>query len=144
MSTHTLGATSGPRKGCVEIVHTYGFSWDTAGVANDGIRVDIIAASTDNPVELEFSVQVVAAFNGTGDAPIIQIGTASATDDFLDLSNDESLTIGYYPAANAVAKFRVTSQTAIWITTTNIQVDTNAGQAVLIVKEIVQNIEPVV
>jgi hypothetical protein len=143
MSTRTLGSTFGPREGCVEIVHTYPFAWNTAGVSGDGVKVDIIAASTDNPVELEFSLQVITAFNGTGDATVIQIGTAAATSDFLDLSNDESLTPGYYPAANAVAKFRITTNTGIWITIST-QVDTDAGDAVLIVKEIVQNIEPVV
>jgi hypothetical protein len=143
MSTRTLGSTFGPRKGCAEIVHTYTFAWNTAGIT-DSVNVDIISASTDNPVELEFSVQVVTAFNGTGDAAVIEIGLSADTADFLELSSDESLTPGYYPASNAVAKFRVTAQTEIWITLGNIQLDTDAGDAVLIVKEIVQNIEPVV
>src|SRR5688572_4718447 len=59
---NTIGATKGLREGCAEIVHTYPFQYNTAGVL-EGVLLDDITASTGSPVDLEVSVQVITAFN---------------------------------------------------------------------------------
>jgi hypothetical protein len=134
---NTLGASMGSREACVEVVHTYPITFTAS---NDTYyTVDFINASADRPVDLELSYQVVTAFN-------------SSVSDFLYLTVEGAALIegldaavaGYFPASNDVVKARITADSMVRI---KVQSDGDApttGHAVFIVKEIVQNIVPVV
>lgn len=137
--SRTLGNSFGPREASVEIVHTYPISFDTPGIGEGvGILVDVIHASTDNPVEIEVSVNVVTEFNGSGDNLFTVTG-------FLIIDQIAStIAAGYYPASNAVDKFRITSDTSVTVGYTDSASDATTGFAVVMIKEIVQNTLPVV
>ncbi len=142
---NTLGASLGAREGCVEIVHTYPFSFNTPGIltVEEGIEIDQIQASTDQPVELELSIQILTGFDDST-ANDVQVGTTGVGSELLGISDPDTTIAGYYPAANAVAKARITSNTTIYLSYGPGAGDQTQGSGVLIVKEFFQNILPVV
>lgn len=93
------------------VAHTYDVNFNTA--AGSGVLVDTISASTDRPVQVEVSAQVVTAFNGSTN--VLTVGTSSTATEWLGSSDITEGTPGYYPASNAVKKFRLTADTPIWV-----------------------------
>lgn len=102
----------GIASGSPKVAHTYQVNFNTTGVVN-GILVDTISASTDRPVHVEVSAQVVTAFNGS--ANVLTAGTSSTATEWLGSADITEGTPGYYPASNAVKKFRLTADTPIWV-----------------------------
>src|SRR5688572_27294465 len=125
---NTLGASMGSREACAEIVHTYPFSFNTPGITV-GIDVDQVVADANNPVQVEFSVQVITAFNDSV-GNIIEINSGTY------LTVGDASVVGYYPASNAVEKFRLTGTAPITVLFAGSNSDATTGHAVLIVKEI--------
>lgn len=99
-------------QGSPRVAHTYQVNYNTPGIVN-GIIVDTISASTDRPVQVEVSAQVVTAFNGS--ANTLTVGTSSTATEWLGSADITEGTPGYYPASNAVKKFRLTADTPIWV-----------------------------
>lgn len=135
----TLGNSYGTREGGATVVHTYPFQYTTSGIASGTMVIDVIAASTDRPVNLEASVQILEGFDD-GVENLISVGTTGGGSDILNIS--DSSTEGYFPASNAVTKTRHTSETKVFLSINNGSFTT--GSAILFLKETTENVVPVV
>lgn len=113
MSFDIQGNTmSQARKGSGEVCHTYDLNYNTTGAAS-GILLDTIDASATNPVQIEVSAQVVTAFNAATNN-FIDIGTTGTGGEWVGHASITGGTPGYYPASNAVKKFRLTALTPFY------------------------------
>lgn len=99
-------------QGSPKVAHTYQVNFGTNNIGA-GVQVDTISASVDRPVQAEVSAQVVTAFNGSTNT--LTVGTSSTATEWLGSSDITEGTPGYYPASNAVKKFRLTADTPIWV-----------------------------
>lgn len=138
---NTIGSFE-KRQGSASVVHTYPVQFDTTGIAS-GVKVDTIKASATSPVQVEVSCQVITAFNA-GTTNVLTAGTDSTATQWLGAGDITEGTPGFYPAANAVAKFRLTSDTDIYIKYTQTGTAATTGSAVVIVKEWTENTESIV
>lgn len=103
----------GKFQGSPKVAHTYQVFYNTAGIAS-GIQVDTISASPASPVQVEVSADVVTAFNAAS-SNVLTAGTSSTATEWLGSGDITEGTPGYYPASNAVNKFRLTTDTQIWV-----------------------------
>lgn len=134
---HSVGNTYGVRQGSLEIVHTYPVQYNTTGIAS-AVLVDTIKASVEYPVQVEVSAQVVTAFNAVT-TNVLTVGTTTAATQWLASGDIDETTLGYYPASNAVAKFRLTADTNIYVKYTQTGTAATTGSAIVIVKEFSEN-----
>lgn len=134
---HSLGNTYGTRQGSFEIVHSYPVQFNTTGIAS-AILVDTIRASAEYPVQVEVSAQVVTAFNAAS-TNVLTAGTDTTANQWLGSADITEGTPGYYPASNAVNKFRLTADTNIYVKYTQTGTAANTGAAVIFVKEWQEN-----
>lgn len=103
----------GAFQGSPKVAHTYIVNYNTNNIAN-GVQVDTISASVDRPVQVEVSANVVTAFNAAS-SNVLTAGTSSTATEWLGGSDITEGNPGYYPASNAVKKFRLTTDTPIWV-----------------------------
>jgi hypothetical protein len=129
---NTIGAFT-LREGSASVVHTYPVQFNTTGIAS-GIKVDRILASTTNPVQIEVSAQVITAFNAVT-TNVLTVGTDTTATQWLGAGNITEGTPGFYPASNAVAKFRLTAETDVYIKYTQTGTAATTGSAIIIIKE---------
>lgn len=129
---NTLGAFT-KRQGSAAVVHTYPVQFDTAGIAS-AIKVDTISAAADSPVQIEVSAQVITAFNA-GTTNVLTAGTDTTANQWLAAGDITEGTPGFYPAANAVTKFRLTANTDVYVKYTQTGTAATTGSAVIIIKE---------
>lgn len=129
MSADLTGAIQGQRLGSFSTVHTLPYSWNTTGI-NAGILVGVIRASANKPVQIEVSYVVATAFDGAGSS--VGVGTTTTATEWINATSTQAA--GYFPAANAVGKFRLVADTPIYIRQYG-DADEAAGAAVVIVKE---------
>lgn len=108
------GDTYGVRQGSDITVHTFPVAFNTTGIASGVFTGTIIKASADKPVQIEVSAQVVTAFNAAS-TNVLTAGTSTTANEWLDSTNITEGTPGYYPASNAVKKFRLTAGTGIYV-----------------------------
>lgn len=94
--------------------HTWPVEFNTSGIGT-GVLLDVINASTTNPVQIEVSCQIVTAFNAAT-SNVLTVGTSAGGTQWLGSSDITEGTPGYYPASNAVTKFRLTAATNIYAT----------------------------
>lgn len=113
MSATNLTGASLTRLGGVAVLHSYPINFDTAGIGT-GVLIDTFYATTTNPIQIEVSCQIVTAFNA-GTSNVLTVGTTAAlANQWLGSSDITEGTPGYYPASNAVAKFRLTDITQVY------------------------------
>jgi hypothetical protein len=129
---NTIGAFT-LREGSASVVHTYPVQFNTTGIAS-GIKVDRILASAEKPVQIEVSAQVITAFNAVT-TNVLTVGTDTTATQWLGAGNITEGTPGFYPASNAVAKFRLTAETDVYIKYTQSGTAATTGAAVIIIKE---------
>jgi hypothetical protein len=137
---HVTGDTYGQRQGCVAVEHSYIVDYNTTGIAN-GVLVDTIRASTDNPVQVNVSCQIVTAFNaGAGAANnSITAGTSTAANEWLTTANTTATAAGYYPVVTAAVRQRLTADTPIYVKFAQTSTPATAGRAVVFVREFQEN-----
>jgi hypothetical protein len=139
---HYTGDTYGTRMGAGPVTHTYPFTFSITG--GTSVLVDTIKAATDNPVQVKVSCQIVTVFNAGSLASnnVISVGTSSASaNEWLAAANTTATTAGYYPAANAVYKQRLTADTPIYIKSvyTGSPATPTTGLAIVMVEEFQEN-----
>lgn len=134
---NTTGNIQGTRQGSAVVTHSYPISFDTLGISS-GVKVDTIEASAFAPVQVEVSLQVITAFNAVT-TNVLTAGTNSTATQWLGSGDVTEGTPGYYPASNAVAKFRLTADTDIYVKYTQTGTAATTGAAVLIVREFTEN-----
>lgn len=130
------------REGSASIVHSYPVAFNTTGIAS-GVKVDTIKASTYAPVQIEVSAQVITAFNAVS-TNVLTVGYDTTANQWLASGDITEGTPGYYPANNAVTKFRLTADTDIYIKYTQTGTAATTGAAVIFVKEIQEDVSPIV
>ena len=136
-SPHVTGDIYGQRQGSCAVRHTYPYSFNTTGIGS-GVLVDTIRASTDNPVQVEVSQQVYTAFDATT-SNIVSVGTSTTANEWLATTLTGTTHLGYFPASNAVAKFRLTADTPIYVKYAQTGTAAAAGKAVVIINEYQEN-----
>jgi Neuraminidase (sialidase) len=134
------GDTYGTRQGAAPVIHSYPVDYNTTGVSS-AILVDTIKASTDAPVQVEVTCQIVTTFNaGTLAAHnALTAGTSTTATEWLTTANTTATTAGYYPASNAVYKQRLTADTPIYVKYVQTSTAATTGKAVVLVKEFPEN-----
>lgn len=143
MSTNITGNTYGDlRQAGIVVAHTYPVNFNTTGVAS-AILVDTIRATTDKPVQVEVSAQVVTAFNAVT-TNVLTAGTSATATEWLGAADITEGTPGYYPASNAVNKFRLTADTPIYVKYTQTGTAATTGAAIILVKEFSENTKAIV
>lgn len=138
---NTIG-TFEKRQGSASIVHTYPVNFSTTGIAS-GVKVDTIKASASKPVQIEVSCQVVTAFNAVT-TNVLTLGTDTTATQWLAAGDITEGTPGFYPASNAVKKFRLTADTDIYAKYTQSGTAATTGAAVFMVKECSEDVNSVV
>jgi hypothetical protein len=129
---NTIGAFL-TRQGSANVVHTYPVQFNTTGIAS-GIKVDTIRASAAKPVQIEVSAQVITAFNAVT-TNVLTAGTDTTATQWLGAADITEGTPGFYPASNAVKKFRLTADTDVYLKYTQTGTAATTGSAVIIIKE---------
>lgn len=138
---NSTGQTYGTRQGGVGVHHSYPVQFNTPGIGS-AILVDVIKADPNNPVQVEVSAQVITAFNAAT-TNVLTIGTTTAANEWLSASGNP-LVVGYSPASNAVAKFRLIADTNVYVKFTQSGGAATTGAAVIFVKEFDENAIPIV
>lgn len=113
-ATQTRGNVFSGRLAGFNCTHTWPVEYNTTGIGT-GVLLDVINASTTNPVQIEVSCQIVTAFNAAT-SNVLTVGTSAGGTQWLGASDITEGTPAYYPASNAVAKFRLTAATNIYAT----------------------------
>lgn len=139
-ATNLTGNIYGQRQGCISVVHTYPFQFNTSGIAS-AIKVDTIRASATNPVQAQIQCQVITAFNA-GTTNVATAGTDTTANQWLSASDITEGTPGYYPTTSA--KFRLTADTDIYVKYTQTGTAATTGSAVLIIHEYSENPKAIV
>ncbi len=142
MSANLTGNVYGERQASVHVIHTYVVNFNSTGVSS-AILLDTIRATTDKPVQIECSAQVVTAFNAVS-TNVLTLGSTTTATEYLASGDITEGTPGYYPASNAVTKFRLTSDTPLYVKYTQSGTAATTGQAVMIVKEFSENTRAIV
>lgn len=112
---------------------TFAALFNTAGIAT-GVKVATIRADAKNPVLLEFSAEVITAFNAVTTNVLTAGSDAASANQFLAAGDITEGTPGFYPAANATKKVRIVADTDIWIKYTQSGTAATTGNALLYVK----------
>lgn len=100
--------------GSVAALLTFAANFDTANI-NNGVKVATIRADATHPVLLEFFTEIITAFNA-GTTNLLTVGSTQAlANEFLAAGDITEGTAGFYPASNAIKKYRITVDTPIWI-----------------------------
>lgn len=129
---NTIGSFE-KRQGSASVVHTYPVQFNTTGIAS-GVKVDTIKASATSPVQIEASAQVITAFNAAS-TNVLTVGTDTTANQWLAAGDITEGTPGFYPASNAVTKFRLTADTDVYIKYTQTGTAATTGSAVILIKE---------
>ena len=140
-ATNLTGNIYGNRQGSVDVTHTYPIAFNTTGIGSS-ILVDRIQASAQRPVQVEVSCNVTAIFNA-GTTNVLTVGTSTAATEWFGTGDIDETATGYYPASNAVKKFRLTSDTPVYIKYTQSGTPGSAGKAVVIIREYAENSAPI-
>ena len=141
-ATNLTGNIYGNRQGSVDVTHTYPIAFNTTEIAS-AILVDRIQASSWQPVQIELTVNVTEAFNA-GSSNVISVGTSTTATEWINGATEISEgTPGYYPASNAVKKFRLTSDTPVYIKFVQTGTPATTGNAVVIIREYAENSKPI-
>ncbi len=136
---HYSGDTYGTRLGAGAVTHTLPVAYNTTGVGS-GVSTGLtIRASSAEPVQIEVSQNVWTAFNAASNN-VLSAGTDSTANQWVATTSTTSLVAGYYPASNAVAKFRLTADTTIYVKYTQQGTAATTGNATLIVREYPENV----
>ncbi len=142
MSANLTGNVYGDRQASASVAHSYVVNFNTTGISS-GVLVDTIRATADRPVQVSVSCQVVTAFNAVS-TNVLTAGTSTTATEWLASGDITEGTPGYYPASNAVAKFRLTADTPIYVKYTQSGTAATTGQAVLIIHEFQENLRAIV
>lgn len=141
-SNNVTGSIYGNRQGCLPVWHTYPVAYNTTGISS-AILVDTIKASTANPVIVNVQCSVNTAFNA-GTTNVLTVGTSTTANEWLAAGDITEGTPGFYPASNAVAKFRLTADTKIYVKYTQTGTAATTGAATVIVSTMAENTKPIV
>lgn len=136
-SPHVTGDIYGQRQGSVAVRHSYPVNYNTTGIAS-AVLVDVVRAATDNPVQVEISQQVFTAFNAST-SNILSIGTSTNANEWLATTLTGTTHVGYFPASNAVTKFRLTADTNIYVKYAQTGTAATTGAAICFVNEYQEN-----
>ncbi len=104
--------------------------------------MDTIKASATKPVQIEVSCQVITAFNAVT-TNVLTAGTDTTANQWLGAADITEGTPGFYPASNAVAKFRLTADTDVYLKYTQTGTAATTGSAVFIIKEWSEDTAPI-
>lgn len=131
MGPSLTGNIYGSRLGSETVVHTFPVKHNTLS-EGDTVPLTVINASEQNPVQVEFSVQVVTGVNSD---PVqdVALGTSRFGDQIFGAEDISFETAGYYPASNDVDKFRFTEPTTIYFTFLDSSIETAGTQGHLVV-----------
>lgn len=138
---NTIG-TFTKRQGNAVVSHTYPVNFNTTGIAS-AVKVDTINASEAVPVQIEVSCQVITAFNAVT-TNVLTMGTDTTATQWLAAGDITEGTPGFYPASNAVKKFRLTAATDIYAKYTQTGTAATTGAAVFIIKEWTEEVDSIV
>lgn len=100
--------------GSVAALLTFSALFSTTGI-NSGVKQCTVRADANNPVLLTFFAEVITPFNAAT-TNLLEVGSSVAPGgEFLGSGDITEGTAGFYPASNASKKFRITSDTDIYI-----------------------------
>jgi hypothetical protein len=136
-ATNSTGSTYGQRQGSFEVIHTYPVAYNTTGISS-AVLVDTIQASTSKPVIVNVQCSVNTAFNA-GTTNVLTVGTSTTANEWLAAGDINEAVAGFYPASNAVTKFRLTADTKIYVKYTQTGTAATTGAATVIISTITEN-----
>lgn len=79
-----------------------------------GVRKCTLEATAERPLLLEFSAEVITAFDGAS-TNILTVGSTVKADEFLASGDITEGTAGFYPASNANKRFHIVADTDIYV-----------------------------
>lgn len=95
-----------------------------------GVKKATIRASATAPVLLEFSAEVITAFNAAS-TNVLTVGSDTTANQFLGSGDITEGTPGFYPASNAKKSYRITADTDIYIKYTQSGTAATTGRALI-------------
>lgn len=112
-ATNLTGNIYGQRQASLACFHTYPVSFNTSGIAT-AVQLETFRATADKPLLVEISACVITAFNAAS-MNVLTAGTSTTSNEWLTSSDITEGTPGFYPASNAVKKFRLTADTPMYV-----------------------------
>lgn len=100
--------------GSVAAMLNFTVNYNSTGIAN-GVLKARLSASAAAPLLVEFSAEVTTVFNAVT-TNVLTVGSdAASANQFLASGDITEGTVGFYPASNAVKKYRLTADTDIYV-----------------------------
>lgn len=102
-------------------------NFNDTGIAS-GVKKFTLQASVDKPLLLEFSAEVITAFNAVT-TNVLTVGSDTTANQFLAAADITEGTPGFYPASNANKLYRITANTDIYVKYTQTGTAATTGKA---------------